>query len=91
MPIENFQPVLDFIQRETPEAVPSYPPFWSLKQHLFRRVLYTWISDNLNDDFVKPMADLSFEELDELAATFKFENCDQRKQLVDLMKDSAWS
>jgi hypothetical protein len=90
-PPESFQPVLDFIQRETPEAIPSYPPFWSLKQHLFRRTLYTWISDNLNDSFVAPMKDLSFDELDELAATFKFENCEKRSQMVELMKEHAWS
>lgn len=35
------------------------------------------------------MADLSFDELDELAATFKFERCVKREQLLDLLKEEA--
>ncbi|ORY61061.1 glycoside hydrolase family 5 protein, partial [Leucosporidium creatinivorum] len=86
---KHFQPVLDFIERDLPEAVPSYPPFWSLKQHLYRRTLYSWLSDNMNDNFVAPMANLSFEELDALAATFKFENCAKREQLLQLLQAEA--
>lgn len=43
----------------------------------------------MNDNFVAPMADLSFEELDELAATFKFENCVKREQLLQLLQAEA--
>jgi hypothetical protein len=38
------------------------------------------------DDFVEPMKGMSFEELDELAASFKFENCATRDQMVEVLK-----
>jgi hypothetical protein len=60
--------------------------FWQLKQHLYRRTLYTWISDAMCDDFVEPMKGMSFEELDELAASFKFENCATRDQMVEVLR-----
>lgn len=59
------------------------------QQHLFRRVLYTWISDNLCDEFVRPMKDMTFEQLDELAASFKFDKCVQREELIRIMQDTG--
>lgn len=38
--------------------------------------------------FVEPMRDLSFKELDELAASFKFENCVPREEVVQVLKDN---
>lgn len=99
---------MDFITSTFPQAIPSYPPMWSMKvrpylaldgpsttridipqQHLFRRTIYSWIADNLCDYFVEPMREMSFEDLDALAASFKFENCQQRTQLVEVLKKGA--
>lgn len=38
------------------------------------------------DDFVEPMKGMSFDELDELAASFKFENCATRDQMVEVLR-----
>ncbi|ORY24690.1 putative glucanase [Naematelia encephala] len=84
-----FQPVLDWITETFPEAIPKYPGFWQLKQHLFRRTIYTWISDNLNPWFCEPLKDMSFEDLDKLAASFKFENCQKREKLIEVMTKGA--
>lgn len=81
-----WQPALDWIQREIPEALPTYPKFWQLKQHLSRRTIYSWLADNMSDWFVEPMKGLSFDELDELAASFKCGECEQRKELVDVLR-----
>lgn len=35
------------------------------------------------------MKDMSFEELDELAASYKFENCDKRDYMVDMLSKGA--
>lgn len=80
---------MDYIKETFPSAVPSYPPWWAFQQHIFRRVMYSFIADNLCDDFVAPMKDMSLEELDELAASFKFENCVKREKLVKTLTGSA--
>lgn len=47
--------------------------------------MYSFIADNLCDEFVAPMKGMSLDELDELAASFKFENCVKREKLVQTL------
>lgn len=56
---------------------------------MFRRTIYTWISDNLCEAFVEPMKAMSLEQLDQLAASFKFENCVVREKLIEVMTQQA--
>lgn len=84
-----WQPALDWIQQEIPEALPSYPGMWKLKQHLYRRTVYSWLSDNMSDWFVEPMRDMSLEDLDDLAASFKWEKCEQRSELIEVLKQGS--
>jgi endoglucanase len=44
------------------------------------------MSEELYPEYAEYFKDLSFEELDELAASFKFENCVQRQGLNDAIK-----
>jgi hypothetical protein len=47
------------------------------------------LSEELYPEYAEYFRDLSFEELDELAASFKFENCKQREGLNKVLREHA--
>jgi hypothetical protein len=46
------------------------------------------ISETLTSEYAAAFEDLTFEELDATASSFKFENCTQRKQLNEVLEQS---
>jgi len=59
---------------------------WTPTHHVGRVLRNILMSEELYPEYAAYFADLSFEELDELAASFKFENCVQRQGLNDAIK-----
>jgi hypothetical protein len=47
------------------------------------------LSEELYPEYAEYFRDLSLEELDELAASFKFENCKQREGLNTVLREHA--
>lgn len=84
-----FQPAFDYLQACFGAALSrlNYPPWWSLKDHFWRRNIYSMISDRACEDFCERMRGMSEGDLDGLAASFKLENCEVRKSLEDLLRE----
>ena len=70
-----------------------YPsPVWGIERHVERVVREMLMGDYLGFEMAELFRGKSFEELDELAASFKLENCVQRSGLNEILgKDSAAS
>jgi hypothetical protein len=61
-------------------------PYCELVGRLLRNIL---LSEELTPEYASYFQGLSLEELDELAASFKFENCVQREGLNKVLRDHA--
>lgn len=85
-----FQPAFDYLRTHFDSALSrlNYPPWWSLKDHFWRRNIYSMISDRACVDFVENMRGMTEDDLEKLAACYKFENCQIRKLLEQLMRDT---
>ena len=84
---EAFQPAFAYIQKHFDTALSrlNYPLWWSLKDHFWRRNIYSMIADRACVDFVEKMRGMGEEDLDNLAASYKFDNCEIRKPLEELL------
>jgi hypothetical protein len=72
---------------ENCELNAKYP--WDTRAHLARAVRQTLMSEVLCDEFAAYFADKSKEDLEELAASFKLENCTKRKELNQIMEEDG--
>lgn len=79
----------DHIKANIPEKFHKklYPQVWEVKDYLSRVSRDILFSRYALFEYVELYEGLSFEELDELAACFKFENVCQRKELNDILKE----
>lgn len=85
-----FVPVEQWLLKEAPHFAKRYPPMWTPTHFVGRMVRNILLSEELYPEYAEHFRDLSLEELDELAASFKFENCTQRVGLNKvLMEDAA--
>ncbi len=80
--IDHFEEV---IPKEHHKAL--YPPIWTIKDYVQRVSRELVLSQYLGYEFADYFKDLSFDELDELAASFKFENVQQRSELNKILSD----
>lgn len=68
----------------------KYPsPLWDIGRHIDRAVRECLLSEYLTYEMADLFRGKSFEELDELAASFKIENCVQRKELNAALQGDA--
>ncbi|KAG8960321.1 hypothetical protein FRC03_006775 [Tulasnella sp. 419] len=84
-----FQPLEDWLVQEVPGILQRYPPMWKPSVHVGRLLRNILLSEELYPEYAAYFKDLSFEELDELAASFKFENCVQREGLNQAIKPKS--
>lgn len=63
-----------------------YPNHWQVKDYLSRVTRDILFSSYLQQEYANCYKGLSFDELDELAASFKFENIVLRDELNDILK-----
>lgn len=59
---------------------------WNARRYTGRVVREILISEGLTPEYASYFAGLTLEELDEVAASFKFENCKQRKGLNEIIR-----
>ncbi|KAG8894347.1 hypothetical protein FRB99_001344 [Tulasnella sp. 403] len=84
-----FKPVDDWLLQEVPGIKHRYPPMWNVTTHVGRMLRNILLSEELYPEYAEYFKDLSFDDLDAMAASFKFENCIQRQGLNDAIKPKS--
>jgi hypothetical protein len=83
--------LVDHVRAEVPDKylAKRYPPTWRLEDHTARVIRDMLMSDMLTGEFASYFEGKSFQELDELAASFKLENCRTRDELNEILRKDA--
>nr|OQO25970.1 hypothetical protein B0A51_07687 [Rachicladosporium sp. CCFEE 5018] len=86
-----YDPLVEHLREEIPEVSQKrrYPQHWGLEGHVHRVVRELLVSELLTYEFASYFEGKSFEELDELAASFKLENCLKRDGLNKILQEDA--
>lgn len=86
-----WEPVVAHLKEEIPEKFLNkrYPQHWRIEGHVHRVMRETLFSEILTWEYASYFEGKTLEELDELAASFKFENCIQRKGLNEILRADA--
>ncbi|KAF8227460.1 glycoside hydrolase family 5 protein [Tricholoma matsutake] len=86
-----YQPLLDHIIKEVPEKfLDLYPaPVWKLDTRVTRISRNILVSEFLIREWVEHLVGKSEEELDGIAASFKFDACVEREELNAILKKNA--
>jgi aryl-phospho-beta-D-glucosidase BglC (GH1 family) len=88
--VEVYKPLKEHFAKAVPEHLQRavYPKTWSIGEYVDRVVRDILLSQYLVDEFAEYFKDLSFDELDEMAASFKLENVVVREELVTTLRES---
>jgi len=92
VPKHIYGPLIEYLKSEIPEEIQRkrmYPQHWGLEGHVHRVLRECLVSEVLTWEFANYFEGKSFEELDELAASFRFENCVKREGLNEILKTDA--
>ena len=86
-----YEPFVQALKEMVPEHLRGsrYPPQWSFERHVERSVRECLLSEYLGIEMAELFAGKSMQELDELASSFKFENCVLREELNVILRDNA--
>lgn len=87
-----YQPLLSHIQSEIPERyiMGLYPAsHWKLQGRVTRLARNMLVGEFMVKEWADHFKGKSFEELDELAGSFRFENCETRERLNEILKKNA--
>ncbi|KAJ7189851.1 glycoside hydrolase family 5 protein [Mycena pura] len=86
-----YQPLLDHILEEVPEKYRDlYPhPVWRLSDRVTRLARNILVTEFLVKEWAEHFVDKDFDELDRIAASFKFEACQKREGLNKILTDNA--
>lgn len=82
-------PLREMVDRESETAGRQYPLTWKTERHVDRNLLHTFLSESLQGEFAELFRGKTFEELEALAGSFRFENCVQREGLNGIMAAHA--
>lgn len=63
-----------------------YPPHWGIKKRVAELGRHILVAEYLVDEWAELFQGKSMAELDELAASFSFENCVQREELNNILR-----
>lgn len=82
-----FGPLHKWFDENVPEKYSKkYPWQWRMHMHVFRGIRGITMAEYMIPEWADYFKGKSFEELDEIAASWKFENCVQREQLNELLR-----
>ncbi|KAK5658450.1 hypothetical protein OQA88_1839 [Cercophora sp. LCS_1] len=86
-----YAPVIEHFKQEIPEQWVNkrYPQVWKIEGHVHRVIRETLFSEIMCWEYASYFEGKSFEELDELAASFKLENCVRRDGLNEILRRDA--
>ncbi|KAF9883653.1 hypothetical protein FE257_003087 [Aspergillus nanangensis] len=84
-----YKPIKDHFEQVIPSKYHKalYPTTWHTSDFIDRVLRDVLLSQYLAWEFAEYFRDLSFEELDEMAASFKFENLQHREELIGHLKN----
>lgn len=82
-----FGPLHKWFEDNVPEKYnKKYPWQWRMHMHVFRGIRGITLAEYMVPEFADYFQGLSFQQLDELAASWKFENCVGRERLNEVLK-----
>jgi len=86
-----YAPVIEHFKKEIPERFVNrrYPQVWRIEGHIHRVLRETLMSEILCWEYASYFEGKTMEELDELAASFKLENCVRRDGLNEILQRDA--
>lgn len=86
---EVISPFVKWIDSICPEAKNNYPTNWATERQIIRLTLQTFVANSFSIEFASLFKDMSFEQLDEAAKSFRFDKCLQREGLNKIMSEHA--
>ncbi|KAK6541821.1 hypothetical protein TWF694_007601 [Orbilia ellipsospora] len=86
-----YQPFIDGLKATVPEHIrrSKYPNIWQFDRQVERAVRECLMSEYLVKEFAELFEGKTMEELEELAGSFKLENCVRREGLNDVLRKDA--
>jgi hypothetical protein len=85
-----YRPIIDLIKENVAEEHRQlYPPIWNLENRVARLSRTMLVAEYMVKEWADAFKGLSEEQLDEIAASFKFENCLKRDGLNKILTDHA--
>lgn len=86
-----YEPFLKHLKEMVPEHFRDrkYPTIWTFERQVERVVRECLLSEYMGWEMAEVFRGKTEEELDALAASFKFENCVLRDELNDILRDDA--
>jgi len=87
-----FDPIVELIVQNVPDEAHRqlYPfPVWSVKERVNRLARSILVAEFLVKEWAEHFRDMDEEQLDELAQSFKFENCLKREGLNKVLTEHA--
>ena len=84
----NIRHIMEPIEQTFAEHFPHYKPFpFDAQWQINRMVRHILLAEPLIEDFYPLLHDLDFEEINELMASFLFENCSTRHKLTQIIQN----
>jgi len=84
---QNVRHIMEPIEQTFAEYFPNYEPFpFGAQWQIHRTVRHILLAEPLIEDFYPLLQGLTFDEIDELMASFLFANCSPRQELVQIIK-----
>ncbi len=84
---DNVRHIMEPIEQTFAEFFPNYKPFpFDAQWQINRAVRHILLAEPLIEDFYPLLSGLDFNEIDELMASFLFENCAPRQELVQIIE-----
>ncbi|KAK0634552.1 glycoside hydrolase superfamily [Bombardia bombarda] len=86
-----YEPIIQHFKEEIPAQFVNkrYPQQWKIEGHIHRVLRETLFSEIMCWEYASYFENKSLEELDELAASFKLENCVKRDGLNEILRADA--
>ncbi|KAF3312329.1 hypothetical protein TWF173_007307 [Orbilia oligospora] len=86
-----YQPFIDGLKETIPEHIrrAKYPNIWQFDRQIERAVRECLMSEYLVKEFAELFTGKTLQELDDLAGSFRFENCVRREGLNDVLRKDA--
>jgi endoglucanase len=83
----NVRHILEPIEKTFAEFYPAYEPFpFGVQWQINRAVRHILLAEPLVEDFYPLLEGLDFDQIDELMASFRFQNCTPRPELIKIIK-----
>ena len=82
-------PLCEYIDKVCPTSKDQYPPNWPTERQITRIINQIYMSACVQDEFAGMFKDMSLEELEECAQSFRFDECVQRDGLNKALEEHA--